>query len=154
MNSREIQEWFHRRTLSELLGYAGLLPFGGAVVGALFGFSSAVAFFISYSAMILVFMAGACWGVAQARSMEAGKLPLLLSIGVFWLALAAWLLSALLPDSIVLPMLLLGFLGLYALETQPLFQDAYDSRYSRLRSVLTLVVAGAHVLMFLLVPVG
>lgn len=154
MSSVEIREWFERRTLSELLGYGGLLPFGGALLGALFGFPSAVAFFISYSAMILVFMSGACWGVAQARTEQAGKTPLLLSIGIFWLAMAAWLLAAVVPDGVTLPMLLVGFLGLYALETRSVFQEAYDARYWRLRTVLTSVVAAAHVLMFFLVPVA
>jgi hypothetical protein len=147
-------EWLKRRSLTELLGYAGLLPFAGALVGTVFGFASAVAFFISYSAMILVFMSGACWGVAQARDGDFNKRSLGISIGIFWLAMGAWLLSAIIPDEVTLPLLMSGFLGLYALETTSLFQSSYSSQYWRLRTVLTSVVVVSHVLMFLLIPVG
>lgn len=63
-----------RLSLMEWLGYAGLLPFLGSFLASVSGFEAGLSVFLAYSALILSFMAGACWGVVQGRGylLESG----------------------------------------------------------------------------------
>ena len=60
-------KFFTSLTLSQQLGYAGLLPFFFSLIAAVAGFPEGEEFFRLYSVFILSFMAGACWGVGQVR---------------------------------------------------------------------------------------
>ena len=82
----------HSRVINSL-GYAGLLPFLAAVWAAYaelsFGAWTASHLFLSYSAIILSFLAGALWG--KARELEEPNVGRLLLIGSNVFALTAWL---------------------------------------------------------------
>lgn len=129
-------------TFSERLGYAGLLPFIAATMAIPTKIEGAVSFFILYSALILSFMAGGCWGVLQANYKQVKNVDLAISIGVF---LWGWLMYFL-PESYAVPGLLLGFLSLFTLEQRQLYASVYSASYRKLRSVLTVVVGICHVL--------
>lgn len=132
-------------TLSETLGYAGLIPFVLLGVGTFAGVGEAGDLFKLYSLLILAFMAGGCWGVEQANPDKIESNLLALSIGAFlWGVLAYFL-----PLNVAVVMLLVGFVLLLWIEANPLFKSAYEPRYKRLRLVLTSVVALMHILVFI-----
>jgi len=126
--------------LSQRLGYAGLIPFVFFSLSVLAGSEWAPELFALYSALILSFMAGACWGVMQAHRDHVSPLELGLSIGVF---LWGWLMYFI-PGILGLPGLLLGYWTLIWLERQPVFRQSYQRDYRTMRMVLTLVVSGCH----------
>lgn len=128
-------------SLFERLGYAGLLPFIAATMAVPFDINGAESFFIVYSAFILSFMSGACWGVQQAHPDRANNLDLSISIGVF---LWGWLMYFV-PFTYALIGLLLGFISLLLLEQRSLYVQTYSLTYRRLRWVLTSVVSVCHV---------
>ena len=100
-----------RHTLVEILGYAGLIPFIGAALVIPLGVTEALPFFMAYSAMILAFMAGACWGVVQGRHDAFGHLAPSVSIAVFLWGLAVWWFNASLGAFISLGGLLAGYVS-------------------------------------------
>ncbi len=51
--------------ISQKLGYAGLIPFVFFALSVLAGSTWAPDFFTLYSALILSFMAGACWALCR-----------------------------------------------------------------------------------------
>ncbi|MBV1960236.1 MAG: DUF3429 domain-containing protein, partial [Oleibacter sp.] len=101
--------------LFERLGYAGLLPFIAATLAVLVGVHGAESFFIVYSAFILSFMSGACWGVQQAHPDRTNNIDLSIAIGVF---LWGWLMYFM-PFTYALLGLLVGFISLLLLEQRP-----------------------------------
>lgn len=132
-------------SLSERLGYAGLIPFVliGLAVGI--GVEGSAELFKLYSVLILAFMAGGCWGVEQANPEKIDNTLLALSIGAFlWGTIAYFL-----PINVAVLMLLVGFVLLLWIEANPLFKSAYEESYKKLRLILTSVVLAMHVFVFL-----
>ena len=82
----------HSRVINSL-GYAGLLPFLAAVwalmPSCLFWEWPASQLFLSYSVIILSFLAGALWG--KAKELEESAVSCLLLIGSNAFALTGWL---------------------------------------------------------------
>ncbi|MAX86486.1 MULTISPECIES: DUF3429 domain-containing protein [Thalassolituus] len=130
--------------ISQKLGYAGLIPFVFFALSVLAGSTWAPDFFTLYSALILSFMAGACWGVMQAQRDHVSSAELGLSIGVF---LWGWLMYFV-PHLAGLPGLLLGYWVLVWLERQPVFRQSYKRDYRTMRWTLTLVVSACHAVAF------
>ena len=139
----------HSRVINSL-GYAGLLPFFAGVWAAYaklsFGAWSASHLFLSYSAIILSFLAGALWG--GAKELEESSVSRLLLIGSNVFALTAWLAVLLGRDYISagLAVAMTGFILVYLVEhkTQGLLLQGMGSAYLRFRLTLTSVVCLAH----------
>jgi len=140
MMIKRVEQW----SLSELLGYAGLIPF--ILLGGLtwFGVDGAGNLFKLYSLTILAFMAGGCWGVEQANPDKIDSTLLALSIGAFLWGLMAYFL----PLNVSVVMLLAAFILLLWIESNPLFKQSYQASYKKLRLILTTVVGVMHVVVF------
>ena len=149
-----VKEFLKRSSFIELLGYAGLLPFAIALVMSVLGMAEGIRLFDAYSAMILAFMAGSCWGVAQSHHERAGYVSPSVAIVVFLWALAAWWFVAWLGQMTTLVGLLIGYVALFVLEQRELYRHAYSSSYKKLRRNLTLFVSGFHVVMILILGNG
>jgi len=132
------------------LGYAGLLPFLAAIWAAYanlsFGAWPASHLFLSYSVIILSFLAGALWGKAKELE-ESNVIRLLLIISNIF-ALMAWLAVLLGRDylSAGLAVSMTGFILVYLVEhkTKGLLLQGMDSAYLKFRLTLTSVVCLAH----------
>lgn len=165
--------WINQLTLTEWFGYTGLIPFFAAAVAVVVGLENSLSWFLAYSALILSFMAGACWGVAQAHFVLLSKendiigdadnslapvgsaapieprpdpISLCVSIAVFLFGLALLLLHDWLGPIIALDGLVTGYLVLFVLEMRELFRQTYSAVYRRMRTVLTMVVVILHLL--------
>ncbi|TNC92768.1 MAG: hypothetical protein CSH36_02805 [Thalassolituus sp.] len=130
-------------TLTQQLGYAGLLPFFFSLIAEVAGLEGAADIFRSYSVVILAFMAGACWGVGQVRPERRRSVELTLAIAVSLLAMLMYFM----PLLIALPGLLVGYWTLVWLEREPLYRQAYRRDYRQLRWVLTVTVSACHLLL-------
>lgn len=132
-------------SLSERLGYAGLIPFVLIGLAVSIGIEGSGELFKLYSVLILAFMAGGCWGVEQANPEKIDNTLLVLSIGAFlWGTIAYFL-----PINVAVLMLVVGFILLLWIEANPLFKSSYDESYKKLRLILTSVVLAMHILVFL-----
>ena len=107
-------------SISEKLGYAGLLPFIAGATAVVLGIDGGEEFFKLYSLLILAFMAGGCWGVEQANPEQIDEIPLELSIGTFLWGLLAYFL----PTNVAVLMFMVGFWLLLWTETNPIFKRA------------------------------
>lgn len=134
-------------SISEKLGYAGLVPFVAAALAVVFGYERGEEFFKLYSLLILTFMAGGCWGVEQANPEQIDEIPLELSIGAFLWGVMAYFL----PTNVAVLMFMVGFWLLLWTETNPIFKRAYAASYKRLRNILTGAVTLVHVVVFIAV---
>ncbi|WP_430462382.1 DUF3429 domain-containing protein [Thalassolituus sp. LLYu03] len=134
-------------SISEKLGYAGLLPFIAAAVAVVMGVEQGEAMFKLYSVLILAFMSGGCWGVEQANPDQIDDIPLELSIGTFLWGILAYFL----PTNVAVLMFMVGFWLLLWTETNPIFKRAYAESYKRLRNVLTGAVTLVCVVVFIAV---
>ncbi|MCT8985368.1 DUF3429 domain-containing protein [Shewanella phaeophyticola] len=132
------------------LGVAGLMPF---IVLSLLAFNHSVLSpehtllgFISYSAIILSFMAGTLWGKAVVLSTEDNFAKLLIVSNV--IALGCWV-ALLTPFELsALILLFSGYLYLLFVEFKAK-QLSSSASYMTLRTILTSVVALCHaVVMF------
>ena len=134
-------------SISEKLGYAGLLPFIAGAAAVVLGMEGGEEFFKLYSLLILAFMAGGCWGVEQANPEQIDEIPLELSIGTFLWGLLAYFL----PTNVAVLMFVVGFWLLLWTETNPIFKRAYADSYKRLRNILTAAVTLLNVIVFIAV---
>ncbi len=134
-------------SISEKLGYAGLLPFIAGAIAVVLGIEGGEEFFKLYSLLILAFMAGGCWGVEQANPEQIDEIPLELSIGAFLWGLLAYFL----PTNVAVLMFMVGFWLLLWTETNPIFKRAYAESYKRLRNILTAAVTILNVIVFIAV---
>ncbi|UXD87632.1 DUF3429 domain-containing protein [Thalassolituus hydrocarboniclasticus] len=134
-------------SISEKLGYAGLLPFIAGAAAVVLSLEGGEEFFKLYSLLILAFMAGGCWGVEQANPEQIDEIPLELSIGTFLWGLLAYFL----PTNVAVLMFMVGFWLLLWTETNPIFKRAYAESYKRLRNILTAAVTILNVIVFLAV---
>ena len=145
----------HSRLINSL-GYAGLLPFLAAVWAAYadlsFGTWSTPHLFLSYSVIILSFLAGALWGKAKELEESNVNRFLLISSNVF--ALTAWLAVLLGRDYLLagLAVSMTGFILVYLVEhkTRGLLLQGIDSTYLKFRLTLTSVVCIAHLVIIAL----
>ncbi len=120
------------------------------------GVENSLTVFLVYSAMILSFMAGACWGVAQAHYVllnrdpdtppSADPVSLSVSIAVFLFGLALLVFHQWLGPMIAMDGLVTGYLVLFMLELRELFRQTYSATYRRMRAILTFVVVTLHLL--------
>ena len=151
-----MRSMIHSRLINSL-GYAGLLPFLAAVWAVhaelSFGAWSASHLFLSYSVIILSFLAGALWG--KARDLQESNVNrfLLISSNVF--ALTAWLAVLLGRDylSAGLAVSMTGFILVYVVEhkTRGLLLQGMDLAYLKFRLTLTSVVCLAHLVVIVLI---
>ncbi len=134
-------------SISEKLGYAGLLPFIIGMMAVVLGYEQGEEFFKLYSLLILAFMAGGCWGVEQANPEEMDEIPLELAIGVFLWGLLAYFL----PTNIACLMFMVGFWLLLWTESNPIFRRSYAASYQRMRNILTGAVTVINIAVFVAV---
>ncbi|MCH8551824.1 MAG: DUF3429 domain-containing protein [Natronospirillum sp.] len=117
-------------------GLAGLLPFVGSAIALQVGWSDAGPF-LTYSVIILSFLAGVNWWYGlQQKQMPSVVVGLMLP-ALAWLALF-------LPTHLTVLALGTGFLLLWAWEMLIMHQ-VYTRGYALLRTVLTLGVLATHV---------
>lgn len=165
--------WVRQLTLTEWFGYTGLIPFIASGVAVVAGVENSLTVFLVYSAMILSFMAGACWGVAQAHYVLlnrdhdivgdadqtlspvggshavrpcADPVSLSVSIAVFLFGLALLVFHQWLGPMIAIDGLVTGYLVLFMLELRELFRQTYSATYRRMRAILTFIVVTLHLL--------
>jgi len=130
------------RLMTQLLGYAGLMPFYGFLYGmaCLNGLAQSVSHqgFVIYSLAIQCFVAGTLWGSAALVASEARLGRLVVSNGVVLFAVAAVLIGQLVLAGVLL---ILGYLALVWYERRV---SRGASWYLRLRAFLTVGVVVAH----------
>jgi hypothetical protein len=134
-------------SISEKLGYIGLVPFVAGAVAVVLGVDGAEELFKLYSLLVLTFMSGGCWGVEQANPDQIDEIPIQLSIGTFLWGMLAYFM----PTNISVLMFLVGFCLLLWTETNPIFRRVYTESYKKMRNILTGVVAALHILVFIVV---
>ncbi len=135
------------RTIVNILGYAGLVPFGVGAGLVWYGYSAqninGLSGFVSYSALILSFLAGILWG----RSLEALK-SAFVKISSNGFVLLAWASLLVLPINPLISVILLtiGFVVLYGIERRQfeLLFSSVDSFYKYFRFSLTAMVVMMH----------
>ena len=143
------------RLISQLLGYAGLIPFFGFCVG----FSSledwprslSIQGFVIYSLAIFAFLAGALWGQVQAVEAVEGESAvstLIVSNGLVLFGVAAILTAQAMMAAVFL---MLGYIALLWYETRV---SALDTWYRLMRRRLTLGVVLAHIIFVVLHVTG
>lgn len=125
------------------LGYAGLLPFALAFILTLFGeeqtVTRATEVFVSYGAIILVFLSGALWQKIRTANYSQ---PLLMITNL--LTLLGWACLALSP-ALALLMLAISFTCVYLIEEWADREEVPG--YRRLRKRLTAIVVALHLVM-------
>jgi hypothetical protein len=140
-----------RRLISQLLGYAGLIPFFGFCLG----FSSledwprslSIQGFVIYSLAIFAFLAGALWGQVQAVTTATGQSAvstLIVSNGLVLFGVAAILTAQAMMAAVFL---MLGYIALLWYETRVSRLEAW---YGLMRRRLTLGVVFAHIIFVVL----
>ena len=143
------------RLISQILGYAGLIPFFGFCVG----FSSledwprslSIQGFVIYSLAIFAFLAGALWGQVQAVEAVEGESAvstLIVSNGLVLFGVAAILTAQAMMAAVFL---MLGYIALLWYETRV---SALDTWYRLMRRRLTLGVVLAHIIFVVLHVTG
>ena len=143
------------RLISQLLGYAGLIPFFGFCLG----FSSledwprslSIQGFVIYSLAIFAFLAGALWGQVQAVEAVEGESAvstLIVSNGLVLFGVAAILTAQAMMAAVFL---MLGYIALLWYETRV---SALDTWYRLMRRRLTLGVVLAHIIFVVLHVTG
>ena len=146
----------HSRLINSL-GYAGLVPFCAAVWASYAELSvgawSASHLFLSYSVIILSFLAGVLWG--KAKELEESNVSRSLLIVSNLFALTAWL-AVLLGRNYLsagLAVSMTGFILVYLVEykTQGSLPQGMDSAYLKFRLTLTSVVCLSHLLIIALI---
>ena len=139
------------RLISQLLGYAGLIPFFGFCLG----FSSledwprslSIQGFVIYSLAIFAFLAGALWGQVQAvREVdgESAASTLIISNGLVLFGVAAILTAQAMMAAVFL---MLGYIALFWYETRV---SSLETWYRKMRCRLTLGVVFAHIIFVVL----
>lgn len=127
----------------QILGYAGLVPFVGLTLLQFWPESLAVSVpfsaFLSYSQIILAFMAGVLWPVLYQ---QPGRF---FPVWVVSFALIGWF-SSLLAAPEQLLVLSAAFAALRLFEIWHSSPLAYSAAYNRLRNHLTIVVVACHLL--------
>lgn len=130
-----------------MLGLAGLIPFAAAAVGVFLLddllLALAQRLFLTYSLAILCFLAGTLWGETLPEPDAGEGAVLLVSNGVVIFAVLAILTA---QPVLAALLLLLGHLAQLWYERQSLRRPAW---YVRLRTGLTGVAAGCHLLFML-----
>lgn len=130
--------------LAVALGYLGLLPFiGGALsiwVLPLGWRVFVLSALLDYSAVILAFMGAIHWGLAMRAEDSDPRAPLQLGLSVIppllgWLAIASGM-----PLLLALPLMLVGFVGLYLADLHAVRLGLAPQWYPALRMPLTAIV--------------
>jgi hypothetical protein len=132
-------------SVTQLLGYAGLVPFVAPAVLVLTGSAHAdLASTIAsgYALAILCFLCGSWWGMAQAT---ANRATLLLSNAYLLLALAFYLFAA--EWWALAAALLLA--GAWLCEQNAILFPTYPGSYRRMRAILTLCASASMVVLHL-----
>ncbi len=124
------------------LGIAGLIPFLFLPLAYLWGLVSrfeVTAYFADYSAIILSFLGGIHWWDALTRSQDRSQLYIAMLPSII-----AWLSITLLSGKLMLLVLAIAFL---LMLTYDLHKLKADVAYRQLRSMLTGIVVGCHLIM-------
>lgn len=138
-----------------LLAYAGALPFIACAVLALSGVArvphvaSVAGIAASYGLLIVAFMAGTHWGIAQRLPGGAPAIILLASNGITLLAWAAFLLA---PVRSGLVVLTAAFAVLYLVDRNLHRRGGIEAGYLTVRRNVTLMVVAALSLTILAMP--
>jgi hypothetical protein len=156
-----------RSCLMICLGYLGLIPFLiplwrmivavsqglGVDSASLYGLYAPYVF-ITYSAVILSFLAGILWAKSRFNKQHKASKAAIIFSNI--MAISAWISLIIINYSQMLTMLavalLLGGFGSLLLAERSLNIDSDDTKYWRMRLVLTMIVIAAHslVLVFLI----
>jgi hypothetical protein len=132
------------------LGFAGLLPF---IILSVLAFNHSllapehtILGFVSYSAVILSFIAGSLWGKAVILTLDNNIAKLLIISNI--IALASWV--ALLTPFVLSALILLASGHLYLLYVEfKAKQLSSTTSYLTLRTILTSVAVTCHVVVML-----
>ncbi|MFT6977599.1 MAG: hypothetical protein ACJAZA_001318 [Shewanella psychromarinicola] len=132
------------------LGFAGLLPF---IILSVLAFNHSllapehtILGFVSYSAIILSFVAGSLWGKAVILTLDDNIAKLLIISNI--IALASWI--ALLTPFVLSALILLASGHLYLLYVEfKAKQLSTTNGYLTLRTILTSVAVTCHVVVML-----
>jgi hypothetical protein len=132
------------------LGFAGLLPF---IILSVLAFNHSllapehtILGFVSYSAVILSFVAGSLWGKAVILTLDDNIAKLLIISNI--IALASWI--ALLTPFVLSALILLASGHLYLLYVEfKAKQLSTTNGYLTLRTILTSVAVTCHVVVML-----
>ena len=139
-----------------IIGYAGLLPFVYLMLCVWWPSLSifetpALTVFRYYSLAILSFVAGALWPLGFLADLSTDKRPVRQS-GLLWgaiiVCLAGWG-SLLLAGKAGVFVTALLFLVLWQIEQKTLLAKNYPTWYTDFRTLLTMVVAATHILVWL-----
>lgn len=102
--------------LPRTLGWLGLLPFAGFLLGCVVLPDRYLALcingFIAYGSVILGFVAGARWGLAMRAPPETARRGYIVSIAIALLAFAALFL----PAHLALALLMVGFVAMLVFD--------------------------------------
>ncbi|WP_051484485.1 DUF3429 domain-containing protein [Shewanella waksmanii] len=137
--------------LMGLLGVAGLLPFiiasGLAMVQQpLFGHAAST-LFVTYSASILAFLSGSLWG-RETHALQNNVNDWVMGLSNV-LCLLAWLCLLLTATLGAVALLMLGYITTLIVERRQATLVGIDPSYLKLRTLLTAVAVGCHVVMLL-----
>jgi hypothetical protein len=140
-------------SLTIMLATLGIIPFVFATYlswsGQVFFEKSGLDLFITYSAIILSFMAGTLWGQRVHKEMNALTKYVLVSSNA--IALGAWLSLLMDLPALSIGLLFLGFISLFWVEAKSFKQsESSDSRYLNMRFSLSIAVCVLH--LFVLYP--
>lgn len=138
---------------TECLTYLGLLPFIAALGMSFYGLNvghiTGPLLFISYSAIILCFIAGALWGQSSHHKHTRHSVALLMTN--IW-ALAAWVCLLVFISSskfLAIALLAIGFIHLLLLELKIKSIDASPEYYT-MRKRISFFVVLCHLIMLIL----
>jgi len=133
----------------QTFGFAGLIPFIGFSLTIWFvpqeSADSLLDFFLSYSVVILSFLAGLLWAIPVVIGSNLRQNGILLNTGIVY-SLLAWA-STIFKPALQSAILGLSFIALRSVEKK--FCDhLYETMFAVLRDRLTIVVTLAHLSAF------
>ena len=131
-----------------MLGYAGLLPFiistGLILMGQTLFSIDPFMLFVTYSAIILSFLAGTLWGRESSKVHYLNDDKLLIISNV--VSVLAWVTIVINHLYVSLIILMLGYLVVYRLDKQQWRDKTLSDDYIQLRTYLTGVALVCHVI--------
>ncbi len=140
MTSTKLRKW---------LGGLGLIPFAAGVLLTLLDISvlevSGSWIFITYSSAILCFLSGTWWGMGL--KLEAAKPAFWLQLTSNAFCLLAWFALIHFVQSISILLLMTGYILMWLGDRKMQAMHLWPENYFLLRSILSLLVISAHVVM-------
>ncbi|GIU47345.1 DUF3429 domain-containing protein [Shewanella algidipiscicola] len=139
-------------TTYSMLGYAGLLPFIICTVFILMGMPllslNPFMLFVSYSAVILSFLAGSLWGRQTHQANGISDDRQLITSNV--ISVLAWLAIIINQLYVSLLILMYGYVVMYLKDKRQCEQKVIADDYMALRARLTAVALACHLIIIVL----